>query len=161
MADCLKGMKTIVRSTQPSTPESWIHWSISWRVFQVKLTLWTYYGQILSQIGESGSDTCTDRGYWITVHWLLLHRGKQNKGKQDSTWMADNRLAKECMFKVCKLKFEQNDELRSFLVDTRNNSLVEGSQTNNITRTSKWVITLWRSCELCLCRDISQVYRMS
>ncbi len=28
-----------------------------------------------------------------------------------------------------------------------------------ITRTSEFVITLWRSCELFLCRDISQVCR--
>ncbi len=30
-----------------------------------------------------------------------------------------------------------------------------------ITRTSEWVITLWRSCELFLCRDISWVRRTS
>ncbi len=25
-------------------------------------------GRLFAQIGELGSDTCTDKGYWITVH---------------------------------------------------------------------------------------------
>ncbi len=32
---------------------------------------------------------------------------------------------------------------------------------NIITRTSEWVITLWRSCELFLSRDMSRGHRMS
>ncbi len=58
--------------------------------------------------------------------------GNKIKGKQDSTWMTDNRLVMECMFKVCKMKFEQNDELRRLLLNTANNSLVEGIQTDRI-----------------------------
>ncbi len=32
---------------------------------------------------------------------------------------------------------------------------------DTVTRTSEWVITLWKSCELFLCRDISRVCRTS
>ncbi len=37
---------------------------------------------------------------------------------------------------------------------------LRGWKSDIITRTSEWVITLWRSCELFLCRNISWVRRM-
>ncbi len=40
------------------------------------------------------------------------------KGRNKSTWLTDETLAKNTMYRVCKMKFEQNLDLRHFLINT-------------------------------------------
>ncbi len=53
--------------------------------------------------------------------------GNSIKGRNESTWLTDETLAKNTMYRVCKMKFEQNLDLRQFLINTGTNKVVEAS----------------------------------